>query len=55
MNCDLISEQDRQLVSQLDNARYASLTNRAVTDPANNIVDVVAPERSDTVRVFREL
>lgn len=40
MNSDLISEQsDRQLVSQLSNASYASLTSRAVTDAARGIVD----------------
>jgi hypothetical protein len=40
MNSDLISEQnDRHLVSQLNNARYASLTSRAVTDPARGIID----------------
>jgi hypothetical protein len=40
MNSGLISEQsDRQLVSQLSNASYASLTSRAVTDAARGIVD----------------
>jgi hypothetical protein len=40
MNSDQITDQlDRELVNQLTNARYASLSSRAVMDTANGIVD----------------
>ena len=40
MIADEVTEQrDRELINQLQNARYASLTSRAVTDAAKGIVD----------------
>jgi len=40
MNCDHVTEQrDHELINQLTNARYASLTSRAVTDKARALID----------------
>ena len=36
---EVTEQQDRELINQLHNARYASLTSRAVTDAAKGIVD----------------
>ena len=35
----IVEQGDHELVEQLNNARYASLTSRAVTDAAHGIVD----------------